>query len=59
MHSPAICKLHYALLTVTDQIPPAKIESTNKTVLKCFLPHINIEKLSLPIEKCAGYMHRE
>jgi len=57
MYSPAIRKLYYTLLT--DQIPPAKIESIIKAVLKCFLPNLNIEKLSLPKEKCAGYMRRE
>jgi len=56
MYSPAIRKLYYTLLT--DQIPPAKIESTIKAVIKCFL-HLNIEKLSLPEEKCSGYMRRE
>ena len=57
MYLPAIRKLYYTLLA--DQIPPAKIESTIKAVLKCFLPNLNAERLKLPKEKCAGYMRRE
>lgn len=50
-------RLYYALLA--DQLPPAKIGPTIKTVLKCFLPSLNIERLELPKGSCALYMRRE
>ena len=57
MYSPAIRKLYYALLA--DQIPPAKIASTIKAILKCFLTNLDVEQLILPKERCAGCMRRE
>ena len=54
VYSPAIRKLYYTMLT--DQIPPAKISSIIKSVLKCFLPSVNVNVINLPKERCAGYM---
>jgi len=54
---PNVRKLYYTLLA--DQIPPSKITSTIKAVLKCFLPNLNLDDLKLPKERCAGYMRRE
>ena len=56
-YSPSIRKLYYTLLA--DQIPPAKIASTIKCVLKCFLPRLDVNQLLLPKEICACYMRRE
>lgn len=57
VYTNAIRELYYTLLA--NQLPPAKIETTIKTVLKCFLPSLNIERLELPKESCASYMRRE
>ena len=54
MYSDTIRQLYYSLLA--DQIPPAKIDRTIRSVLKTFLPSLNIV---LPSERCAGYMRRE
>ena len=54
VYSPAIRKLYYTMLT--DQIPPAKISSIIKSVLKCFLPSVNVNVINLPMERNAGYM---
>jgi hypothetical protein len=54
MYSPAIRKLYYSMLV--DQIPPAKISSIIKSVLKCFLPNVNVNVINLPKDRCAGYM---
>ena len=56
-YSPAVRKLYYSLLA--SQIPPAKVCSTVKLVLKCFLPNLNVEDLELPKERCAGYMQAD
>ena len=56
-YSPAVRKLYYSLLA--NQTPPAKIENIIKAVLKCFLPNLDIDRLRLPKEKCAGFMRRE
>ena len=56
-YSDTIRQLYYSLLA--DQIPPAKISGIIKSVLKCFLPSLNTDKLELPRESCAGYMRRE
>ncbi len=56
-YSESIRQLYYSLLA--DQVPPAKIARTIKSVLKCFLPALNVDKLVLPRERCAGYMRRE
>ena len=44
---------------LADQVPPAKVSSIVKSVLKCFLPTLNTDELELPRERCAGYMWRE
>ena len=50
-YSPTIQKLH--ILYIAEQIPPAKICTTTKAVLKCFLPNLDVEQLKLPEEHCA------
>ena len=57
VYSPSIRKLYYTLLA--DQIPPSKICTMIKSVLKCFLPNLDVKNLQLPKEKCAGYMRSE
>ena len=57
VYTTAIRELYYTLLA--DQLPPAKIASMIKTILKTFLPSINVDKLHLPGESCASYMRRE
>ena len=54
---PAVRRLYYSLLA--DQIPPSKIRTTIKMVLKCFLPNLNVDDLQLPKERCAGYMRAD
>ena len=56
-YSASIRSLYYTLLA--DQVPPAKISSIIKSVLKCFFPSLSVEKLALPKERCAGYMRTE
>ena len=56
MYTHAIRQLYYSLLA--NQIPPGKIQSTIKDILKCFVPSLNIEHLQLPSESCASYMRR-
>ncbi len=57
VYTNAIRELYYTLLA--NQLPPAKIATTIKTILKCFLPSLNVERLELPKESCASYMRRE
>ena len=57
IYSPTIRKLYYSLLS--DQVPPSKICSIIKAVLKYFLPNLDTEHLQLPKERCAGYMRKE
>ena len=57
VYSTAVRELYYTLLTL--QLPPAKIASIIKTILKTFLPSLNIDTLHLPGESCASYMRRE
>jgi len=56
-YSTGIRKLYYTLLA--DQVPTAKIHSIIKSTLKWFFPLVNVEKLSLPKERCAGYMRTD
>ena len=56
IYTPAIRELYYSLLA--DQMPPAKIANTIKTILKCFLPSFDLNHLQLPSESCASYMRR-
>ena len=53
-YTPAIRKLYYSLLS--EQIPPGKIATIIKTILKSFIPDLNTYELALPKEQCAGYM---
>ena len=50
---PAIRKLYYSLLA--QQISPSKVSTIIKSVLKCFLPGLDVTNLQLPKECCAGY----
>ena len=56
IYTHAIRELYYSLLA--DQMPPAKIANTIKTILKCFLPSLDLNHLQLPSESCASYMRR-
>ena len=56
-YSPEIRKLYYSLLA--DQVPASKIASVIHTVLKCFHPNLNVEKLKLPQKTAASYMHKD
>ena len=56
-YSTGIRKLYYTLLA--DQVPPAKIHNIIKSTLKCFFPLVNVKKLALPKERCAGYMRTD
>ena len=49
--------LYYKLLSY--QLPLAKISTTLKSVLKSFLPSLDVDKLKLPGESCASYMRKE
>ena len=57
VYSPAIRELYYNLLS--NQMPPAKIATTIKTVLKNFLPSVDLEHLELPGRSCASYMRNQ
>ena len=56
-YSPAVRKLYYTLLA--EQIPPSKIASTIRAVLKCFFPNLDVQHIKLPEKSCAGYMRKE
>ncbi len=56
-YTPMVRELYYKLLA--QQLPPAKISSTIRAVLKSFLPSLDVDKLKLPGESCASYMRRE
>ena len=57
VYTAAVRELYYALLA--NQLPPAKIASIIRTILKSFLPWLQVDKLQLPGESCAAYMRRE
>ena len=57
VYTTAVRELYYKLLS--DQLPPAKISTTIKSVLKSFLPSLDVDKLKLPGESCASYMRKE
>ena len=54
-YSPAIRKLYY---TLANQVPTSKIADI-KTVLRCFSPSTDVQRLKLPQQACASYMRRE
>ena len=56
-YSDTVRQLYYTL--PADQVPPAKVSSIIKSVLKSFLRTLNADELELPRERCAGYMRRE
>ena len=51
VYTTAVRELYYRLLA--DQLPPAKVASTIRTVLKSFLPSLDVDTLKLPGETCA------
>ena len=53
----AVRELYYTLLA--QQMPPAKIAGTIRSVLKSFLPTIDVDAVQLPGESCASYMRRQ
>lgn len=57
MYTPAVRELYYTLLA--NQLPPAKISTTIRSILKCFLPSLDLTHLQLPSESCASYMRRQ
>ena len=57
VYTTAVRELYYELLA--DQLPPSKIASTIKSVLKSFLPSLDVDNLKLPGESCASYMRRQ
>lgn len=56
VYSPAIRDLYYTLLA--NQLPPAKIAPTIRTILNCFLPHSVDVQIPLPGRSCASYMRK-
>ena len=57
VYTTAVRELYYTLLA--NQLPPAKIALTIKSILKSFMPSLDVDKLKLPGESCASYMRRE
>ena len=57
VYTTAVRELYYTLLA--QQMPPAKIAGTIKSVLKSFLPTIDVDAVQLPGESCASYMRRQ
>ena len=57
VYTTAVRELYHKLLA--DQLPPARIASTVRTVLKSFLPSLDVDALKLPGETCASYIRRE
>ena len=57
VYTTAVRELYYTLLA--KQLPPAKIATIIKSVLKSFLPSLDVESLQLPGESCASYMRRQ
>lgn len=57
VYTTAVRELYYKLLA--DQLPPAKVANTIRTILKSFLPSLDVDTLKLPGETCASYIRRE
>ena len=57
VYTTAVRELYYTLLA--NQLPPAKIASIIKSILKSFMPSLRVDELQLPGESCASYMRRE
>ena len=53
-YTPAIRKLHYSSLAV--QLPPGKIATIIKIILKSFFPDLSIDDFVLPKDRCVGCM---
>ena len=56
VYSAKVRTLYYTLLA--QQLPPAKIAPIIKSILKSFLPSLDVDSLELPAESCASYMRR-
>ena len=56
-YTTAIRELYYTLLA--NQMPPNKIATTIKSILKSFLPSLDVDNMKLPGESCASYMRRQ
>jgi hypothetical protein len=56
-YSLEIRKVYYNLLV--QGMPPEKISTSIKIMLRHFLPDIDVEKVKLPQKSCAQYMRRE
>ena len=52
-----IRKVYYNLLV--SGMPPDKISSSIKIMLRHFLPNIDVDQVKLPQKSCAQYMRRE
>ena len=57
VYATAVRKLYYKLLS--DQLPPTKFSTIIKSVVKSFLPLLDVDKLKLPGESCVSYVRRE
>ena len=57
VYTTAVRELYYTLLAM--QLPPSKIATTIKSILKSFLPSLDVDNLKLPGESCASYMRRQ
>ena len=55
-YSPAIRKLYYTLLS--QQLPSGKIADIVRSVIKCFFPDVDVNKLLLPQRSGADYMRK-
>ena len=44
---------------LAKQVPASRVSDLVKSVVKCFFPDVDVSKLQLPKESCAGYMRRE
>ena len=48
-----------SITLLAQQISPSKVSTIIKSVLKCFLPGLDVTNLQLLKERCAGYMRAE
>ena len=56
-YSPEIRKLYYKLLA--EQVPVSNITDIIRSVLRCFHPAVDVDRLRLPQKTCASYMRCE
>ena len=55
-YTPEVRKLYYSL--IADQVPASKILDIIRSVLKCFNPSMDVDKLKLPKKTCASDMRK-